>query len=241
MFEMRREAAIQRAYRPVVRVTLGVPIANVDHRLDGDTHALAQHRPAVHGAVVGDLRALVHGAADAMADVLTHDGVTQAFDVLLDRRADVADPIARPRLLDAAPERLFGNLDELLRRRRDLAGAHGQGRIADEALVGAAEVQADDVALLDHALAGYAMHDLVVYGDADGSRIALITEEGRDDAAPLELLAHQLIQLQLADTGADVFGQQLQHLGIDATGVAHDGHLLLSLEDDWQRAPFPLS
>src|SRR3989304_3829985 len=60
VLEMGRKAPVQRPHGPVVRVALGPPVADVDHRLDGDHHPLPEKGAGTGGAVVGHLRVLVH-------------------------------------------------------------------------------------------------------------------------------------------------------------------------------------
>ena len=64
-------------------------------------------------SVVGNLRIFVHLAADAVADVVTNDGISVTLGILLYCPADIADMIAGTALLNSALQTLFGNSNEL--------------------------------------------------------------------------------------------------------------------------------
>ena len=82
-------------------VDLDLPAAEVDHRLDGERHPRAEPLARAALAVVLHLRRVVELAPDAVADEVAHDAAALALDVLLDGRADVAEPRALAHLGDA--------------------------------------------------------------------------------------------------------------------------------------------
>ena len=75
-----------------------IVFADVDHRLNADSHAGPQALPASRLAVVCDLRVFVGRLTDAMSNQIPHDIVAASLGVPLDRCADVSNRVAHPRL-----------------------------------------------------------------------------------------------------------------------------------------------
>src|SRR5205814_3218046 len=121
----------------------------------------------VRETVVRHLGLLVHRAADPMADVVANDREALALDVLLDRRADVAEAVPDPRRGDAAGERLAGDADELLRMRRHTAHRHRDRGVRVPAVDDRTRVDADDVALPQLPFPRDPVDDLLVHRGAD--------------------------------------------------------------------------
>ncbi len=78
--------------------------------------------PAAH--VVGHLGVFMRGKPHSVAAVVPDHAAGVAHRVLVDRPGDVADPVARHRLLDGKGEALAGHAHERLPPPGD--GAHGQ-------------------------------------------------------------------------------------------------------------------
>src|SRR5581483_5205741 len=101
VLELGAQAAVRRTYGPLVaRVDLDLPAAGVHHRLDRERHSRAQALAAPAGPVVLHLRGVVELAPDAVTDEVAHHPATLTLDVLLDRRANVAEASAVAHLLD---------------------------------------------------------------------------------------------------------------------------------------------
>ena len=98
-------------------------------------------------------------------------------------------------MLDPFIERRLRDVHQLPRLGRLRADDHRQRRIGDKSPICAPKVEAHDVPVLNHALAGNPVHDLLVHGYADRRRIAVIAEERRHDVMLLELAAYDLVQL----------------------------------------------
>src|SRR3546814_10724081 len=73
MFELGGKLAVARHDRPSVLLCRDLAAALVEHRLDGEDHALAQFHPRPRPAEMEDIRFLVHLAPDAMAAIVAHD------------------------------------------------------------------------------------------------------------------------------------------------------------------------
>src|SRR5581483_877738 len=220
MLEVRRPASVDGRHRPVVLELARAPVAHRHHGLKRQHHALFQHRAAVGGPEVGHLGLLVHLAPDAVPDVLAHDAEAVLLDVRLDRVGYLAEPLPGAQVADPLGQRLARYVNKLLRLGRALPDDDRDRGVGDEPLVRAAEVEADDIAFLQHALAGDAVHDLLVDGDADRGRIAVVPEERRLDTLLRELLAHDLVELLYDEAGPQLIDQLLERAGDDAACMA---------------------
>src|SRR3546814_9665871 len=79
MFELGGKLAVARHDRPSVLLCRDLAAALVEHRLDGEDHALAQFHPRTRPAEMEDIRFLVHLAPDAMAAIVAHDRIAVPF------------------------------------------------------------------------------------------------------------------------------------------------------------------
>src|SRR3954454_7852148 len=248
---MRGHGAVHRARRPAVGVGAdvvdrSVPAAALDaraqlradlaeHRLDGQDQSLAQLDAPSPAAVVVYLRLLVHPPADSMADEGADDVESLRFRVLLHRRADVAEVLARTHLGDGRLEALPRRIDEDLRLRRDLADRHRNRAVAHEALQDRAEVETDDVSLLQLGPVGDAVHDDVIDGGADHRGIGReahrrVALEGRLRAAFGQLLFRHRVELRRRHARPDDAAQDLEDLEDYAVGPVHDRELVAILQ-----------
>ena len=133
--EVGGQRAVLGVDRPAVVAHAHAVAPGVDHRLDGEDHALLEQGAAAGVAVVGDLRVLVHRAPDAVADERAHDAQAVALHARLHGVRDVAQAVARAALLDGVEERGLGRVQQLAGHRRDRAdreGARGVGHPAVE-------------------------------------------------------------------------------------------------------------
>src|SRR5262249_10329506 len=157
--------------------------------------------------VVRYLRVLVQAAADAVADELAHQREARSFGDVLDGPGDVGDVRPRADGLDARRQRRGRDVHQALRLRRRAPDRDGPGGIAEIAVTADAEVEADQIAVSQHAVARRdAVHDLVVHRDADRCRERAaahdVALEGRLRALlPGELLGER-VELAGGDAGA---------------------------------------
>src|SRR5690606_13909830 len=177
-------------------------------------------------ADVGHVRWLVHRRADAVADVLPHDVEPGALDRRLDGCAQVAQAGAGHQLGDARLERPARHLDEPLGDRVGPAHGGGEGGVAVVAVDDRPAVDRDDVALIQPAVVGDAVHDDLVDAGADHRRVAVVAEEVRPGAPAGEHLPTDGVELQQGRAGPDGGGDALVHLGHDPAGAAHRADLV---------------
>src|SRR3546814_1913265 len=85
MFELGGKLAVARHVRPSVLLCRDLAAALVEHRLDGEDHALAQFHPRTRPAEMEDIRSLVHLAPDAMAALVAHYRIAVPFPLPTDQ------------------------------------------------------------------------------------------------------------------------------------------------------------
>ena len=86
----------------------------------------------------------------AVADKFAYHRVIASFDILLNRGADIAQPVAGARLVNGKEKALARCVEQLLRFLRDFPAREGPCVVAVEAFVERANVDGDDVALLQN-------------------------------------------------------------------------------------------
>src|SRR3712207_4216311 len=121
----------------------------------------------------------------------------------------------------------------------DLAYRDGGGRVGHEAFVADADVQGDDVSLLQAVGAGDAVNDHGVRRGADGGREALVALELGPAAVVVDKVLGPRVELTGGDAGADAPGEHPQAGGGDAATLAHRLQLGLALADDQTLPPDP--
>ena len=168
------------------------------------------------------LRVLVKHPPDAVAAELAHHRAVVALGVLLDRVTDVAEPGARPNLFDPEPEALAADPGDALPDARRLADEEHPARVAVVAVLDHRDVDVDDVALPEPAVARDAVADHVVDRRADGLWEAAVVERGGNRP----LLLHDVpvtdgVEVAGGHSRGHVRLDHLQHLGRQPPGDAH--------------------
>ena len=187
MFPLRGQAAILRDNRPAITHLAYVAFAGVDHGFDREDHAFLKLEAAAGFAVVQHLRVFMKLLADAVAAEFAHHGITAGLRVPLNGMADIAQGGARFDLGNAAPHAFVGDVAQALGLGRGRADTVHAAGVAVVAILDGRDVQVDDVAVLQHAIAGNTVADLLVDRGADGFRIwdvpwRRVIERGRDAA-----------------------------------------------------------
>src|SRR5215813_3873314 len=233
VLEVRGEAPVRRHRRPAVLQHLHLPGAHSDHRLDGQHHAGLQGRTPPGVAEVRHLRLLVKGPADAVAHEGAHHPEAVTLAMHLHGVRDVADAVAHPALDDGLVEALPRHVDELLHPGRHRAHGKGHRAVTVVALDYAAEVEPDDVALLQPALGRRnAVHHLLVDGGAHGGGIAPIPLEGRGGALGHDERLHLDVDVLGGDARLHQPHEERLHPGEDLPGRAHVLDLAGRFEED---------
>ena len=171
-----------------------------------------------------------------MTDVVLDDAVGPAvalrggLDAALDRVAHRVEAVTDAHGGDAGIQAGLGGVDE-----GEVLGASGltasddggDGRVAVPALDLGAAVDRDDVALTQHPVAGYAVHDLLV--DARAQRVAVAGDELEVGDAPVaadEVLG-QAVELERRHARRHLGGEQLEGAPDEQAGLAHEEELLV--------------
>ena len=202
MFELRRQRTVARHRRPAVVEQFHLRPAKVDHRLDGEDHARLEQRALAGLASMDDVRRVVEHPADAVAAEIAHHRAALRLGERLDRVADVAEGVARPRRGDAATETRPGDVDQPPRLQRHVADQVHPAGVAVPAVDDDGHVDVDDVAVLQALGTGNAVADDVIDADARGMGVAAVEDRRRHRAGrPDERL----------DPVVEVGGQRLRH------------------------------
>src|SRR5260370_5453463 len=155
VLELRGEAAVDRPHGPLIGgVHFDLPAPEVDHRLDSKCHSCAQpvSRPTL--SVMPYLRLLVKLSSDPVTHKVAHDTASRVLYVLLDCRADIAEPGPVVYLRYPNLERSSCDLDDVSSFRARGPDVKGSARVPMERFVHVRDVHVDDVAIFEHAAVG---------------------------------------------------------------------------------------
>jgi hypothetical protein len=135
---------------------------------------------AIH--IIGHLRCFVHRLAHTVASVFSNHRVPRGFYYFLNALGDIGNMISGLCVLDPVPERFLCHADQALSLFRDLTASERCTAVPVEAasvdalvLVqviitqAGAHVHRDDVPFFQPILAGNAVDDLIIDGDASGA------------------------------------------------------------------------
>src|SRR6267143_5623740 len=211
-------------------------LAGVDHRFDREGHPGLEARAGSGAPIVQHLRLFVEFTPDSMAAELAHHAVPVAFGMLLDCRADVTEKGAGPHRPDAEPHALVGGLTQpLCLYGRFCNVVHAAG-IAVKTVFDHGDVDIQDVARLEHALARNTVADLVVDRGADRLREGLVAGRRvvQRSGDRLLLLDDQVmaeaVELAGRDARLDARGDEVEHFPGELPGDAHALDLLGGLQ-----------
>src|SRR3984893_11767665 len=90
MLELRRQRAVAGHGGPAVRQNLHMRLAEIDHRIDGEEHAVLQRHALAGPADMDDVRLVVEHAAEAVTAEIAHHAHALRLDKTLDGVGGVA-------------------------------------------------------------------------------------------------------------------------------------------------------
>ena len=183
-------------------------------------------------AEVRDLRLLVHRPAHAVADEAADHGKALLFGGCLDRVRDVGEPVADTALLDSGGERGAAGLEQPLGLRRDLADRERVRGVGHETVERDADVDGQQVALLERVRPRDPVDDHVVRRRADRRRVAAVALERGRPALRADELLRDRVELLRGDAGASALTEQREHVGDHDASAGHPLDLLRGLADD---------
>src|SRR4051812_1067093 len=234
---LRGQAVVLGYDGPAIGELADARLAGIDHRLHRERHPWFEDQPCTGLAVMQDLGLLVELASDAVAAELTHHREAVLLGMALDGSTQVAQTGARTHMADAEPHALMGHVDQAARLDARLADEVHPAAIAVVAVLDHGDVDIEDVPGFEHALAGYAVANLVVDRGADGFGVRLVTRrrivERRGDRVlnADHVLMAQVVQLSGRYAGPHVGGNEIEHLGSEPARNAHALDLFRALHD----------
>src|SRR5581483_4664553 len=110
------------------------------------------------------------------------------------------------------------------------------GRVGDQAVLGDADVEADDVSVLGAILARDAVDDHLVRRDADGRRKALVALRGRHGLVRADVVLRDAVELGHRDARLEPLLEERQRAGDDGSRPGHQLDLTRALPDDHAEA-----
>src|SRR5579864_2955390 len=196
MLELGGERSVPCNGGPAVVENLHVGAADVDHRLDGEDHSGLELGAGAGTSSMHHLGAVVEQASDAVTAKVTNDTVPVRLGMALNRVCDIAQMIAGLRLLDAECQTFIGDVDKLARFQTHIANQVHPARVSVPAIEDRSDVDVDDVALLEWAIAGDSVADDMIDRDAAALGIAAIAKRRWHSAAlerqPIDDLVERL-------------------------------------------------
>ena len=177
----------------------------------------------------------MQAGADAVADILAHERIAIALGIILNGVADIGDAVADTGKPDALKKALPCDADQAQRLIQALAARERARTVAVEAAVAGADVDTDDIAFMQDAVAGNAVDNLVIDGDARRRRKAAVGHEARRRAGLRDELVHFAVDL----AGGHARGHHLTRDGTrasgDPAGLPHDIDFGIGFDDDHSR------
>src|SRR5215210_239908 len=239
---LRGEGPVRGHYGPAVSQHPYLPAALVDHRLDGEDHALPQAQAASPAPEVLDVGLLVQLPANAVPPELPHHAVTAELRHLLDRRANVPEPCAWPHLRHASLKALLRRIKQPSRPRGHFPHGVRVTGVPDPAVQQDPDVDADDVPPAQLPARRDTVYDLLVHGGADGrwerrgGGRGLVASVRRLGAAGEQDVPDGAVQLIQPDAGAYVGHKRLEGAG-DQVACQPEALDLFPAPKDYHRPP----
>ena len=139
---------------------------------------------------------------------------------------DVADVVADARLLDPGVARLLADVEQPPRLVGDLTHGERVGAVGDQAVECDADVDRDQVAVVDAVVARDPVDDHRVRGDARGRREAPVTLRGRHAAVLADERVRDQVELARRDPGLKLLAEERDRLGDELAGTCDSLDLL---------------
>ena len=175
MLKMRRGQPIGSGCGPAVIGHHHIVRAQIDHWLNREHHPLSQSRVPIQRQVIGHCGVFVQPAPDAVPDELPHHGKPESLDPALHRAANIAQASPGDRLFNALEQCLARHLEQFLFPVGNLADNARNGLIPVVPAQFRADIDADDIAIHQPAIAGNPVYHLLVDRNAGRGRIRDLT------------------------------------------------------------------
>ena len=174
----------------------------------------------------------VEGAADAVATEIAHHAVAVAFHIALNRPTDIAQRVARFHGGDATHQRFMGDIDQVAAFGAWRAGAIHPAGVAMPAIEDDGDIDVEDIAILQHAIARNAVTDDMVDRDAGGFRIAAIIQRCRHRTMGDDVVVANRVEILRRHARTDMGADHIQRFSRQAACRAHSGEILRLVKHD---------
>lgn len=241
MFPLGRQAMICGDNGPAIAQWSDIPPPGIDHGFDGENHAGFEAQAAAFFAVMEDLRFFVKVTPDAVTTKLADYAVPRFFGKGLNGMADVSQMVAWSDGPDAVPERFISQVAKTAGLFADFSHTEHAAGIPMKSFLDDGDVEIDDVSILEDAVAGNAVTDLMVDRSANRTGIGpmslgRIIQGGRDGVLNLDhVVMAQAIQMVGGDARNHVGRNVVQHFGSEATGDTHFVNFFGVFQSDCRR------
>ena len=176
--------------------------------------------------------------ADTVAAEFAHDGKAVLLGVLLNDMADIAEAGARSHLRNTQPHAFKGNVAQPPCLDRRFADDEHAAGVAVITVLDGGDVDVEDVAVLERLVAGNAVADLMIDGNARrlGVRSVarrLVVQAGRNALLHVgHIFVAEPIQFAGRDAWLDKGRDVIEHFGRQAAGYAHFGDFFRGFENN---------
>lgn len=212
---------------PLIWVKSDAIGASGDDGLDGENQAFGEES-AIHGVgKIGDGRFFVNGVADAVAAEFANDVETAAADFAFYSATNFTDGVAGTRGGERLAESALGATGKVGSQRGGGRDLNGDGGVGVVAVFFGGEIEFDEVAGLEDAVARNAVDDFVVDADADIAREAVNDRWRRTGAVFGKDPGADKGDFRGGDARANSGGHGSQGFGDDAATGAEFFELLL--------------
>ena len=196
-------------------------VAQREHRLDGERHALLEGDVVAWLVVVEDDQPGVEGRVHPVAGVVADHAVAEPLGVVLDDASDDADGPARTHRLDGAVHGLLGVGDEVTGLLADVATQEGVAVVTVHTVLVGGHVDLDDVAVLQRTSIRDAVADDVVDAGADGLGIVAVVQGGGVRPVIAHVLVGDPVELVGGDSGGHCLAGLVHGPTGDTSGLVH--------------------
>lgn len=182
-----------------------------------------------------DIGFAVEVLTESVATEIADDGESLRFDIGLDGVAEIAEARSGSNGLDTAIHGFIGGIDESFSLVGDRPDGVHTAAIAVPSIDDEGNVDIDDIALDEFAIAGDAVTDDVINGGADSLWKAAIIEGSGERLVIAGEGEGEVIELSGGNSGMDVFDKHIEGFGGETASASHRGEGVGVVEGDLAR------
>ena len=167
-----------------------------------------------------------------MSHIVPDDGITVALHIFLYRRADIRNTVAYFGKLDPFKEALPCNSDQFFCLLADLSAGEGAGTVADKSLVSGANVDGNNIAVVNDPFSGDTVNDFIVYRNTGAGRKSTIAQECGLRTGFHDKFMHKLVYLLCGHTVGHSLAGNAPRSCCDPAGLTHQFNVSAGFDDD---------